>query len=105
AAVATAAAVAATITAATEAPTVLAGSHRLGFVDGERTAFVLLAVELADRLLRLFVRRHLDEAEAFAAAGVTVRDDARRFHGAALGEQIAEGLFGGGERKVTDVQF
>src|SRR5262245_21976091 len=60
---------AATTTAATRAL-----FARLGFVDGQRAAIVLLAVERGDRGLRFGVAAHLDKAEALAAAGLAIRD-------------------------------
>ena len=72
----TAAAVAATTTATTAAVTTTAAATAravfagLGFVDGQRPAAVLLAVQRGDRRLRFVVGAHLDEPEALAPAGV-----------------------------------
>src|SRR4051812_19720729 len=46
-----------------------------GLVHREGAAVLLLAVEGADGGLGLFVRSHLHEAEALAAAGLAVLDD------------------------------
>ena len=51
------------------------GLAGLGLVDREPTAVVFLVVEALDRRLGLGLGVHLDEAEALAAAGVTVLDD------------------------------
>jgi hypothetical protein len=58
---------ASTATATTAAPASTAAESALRFrarlVHHERTAFQLVLVELADRLLRIVVGRHLDEGE------------------------------------------
>src|SRR5262245_52632525 len=77
AAVATAAtAAAATVTAAARA--VFLG---LGFVNRQRAAVVLLAVQGADGGLCFLVRSHLDEPESLAAPGGAVGDYLGRLHG------------------------
>src|SRR5690349_10564554 len=48
------------------------GYPRLGFTHGETTPIVILIIEPLDRCLGLGVSLHLDEAEPFAAARVTV---------------------------------
>jgi hypothetical protein len=47
----------------------------LGFIDGQRPAIVILAVEGSDRLLSFFVCAHFDEPETFTASGFPVADD------------------------------
>jgi cell wall-associated NlpC family hydrolase len=88
AAVAAAAAAAAATTAATKSAT--ARFARLGFIDGEGSAFIILAIESGDRGLRLGVAPHFHEAEALAAAGIPVIDDFRALHGAMCREQLLE---------------
>ena len=63
-----------------------AGLPGLGLVHGEPAAVVFLIVEALDRRLSLGVGVHLDEAEALAAAGVTVGDHLGTLHGPVLGE-------------------
>jgi hypothetical protein len=49
---------------------------------------VLLAIERGNRRRRFFIAGHLNEAETFAPAGVTVADDLRRLHLAVGAEQL-----------------
>jgi hypothetical protein len=63
---------------------------RAGFVDGQRPAAVLLAVERRDRGLGFVVAAHLHKTETFASAGVAVVDDLGRHDGAVLAEQLLE---------------
>jgi hypothetical protein len=82
-------AVATTATATTTTAT-RAIFTRLGLVDGEGAAIVLLPVQGRDGGLRFAVAAHLNKAEALAPAGVPVADDFRRLHGAVLREQLLQ---------------
>src|SRR5262249_34359585 len=73
--------------AAPAARTRLAG---LGLVDREATAVVLLVVQALDGRLRLGVAAHLHEAEALAAARVTVLDHLGALDRPELREQLFE---------------
>src|SRR5438132_12912983 len=90
AASATAAAVAAAATAA--AAPIAARSRRLRLVHCERPAVEHLAVQLLDRLRRVRVLEHLNEAEAAGAPGITVDRDAGRTDRADLLEERAQAL-------------
>jgi hypothetical protein len=103
-ATATAATTTAVATTATAAPTTAVATTatattttatraiftRLGLVDGEGAAIVLLPVQGRDGGLRFAVAAHLNKAEALAPAGVPVADDFRRLHGAVLREQLLQ---------------
>ena len=64
------------------------------FVDLERPAFELLAVQLLNRLLRIGVGAHLDKAEAAGLSGGPIGDDGDRLAHARLSEQLFEILGG-----------
>ena len=91
-------ALAATTEAATGA--VFAG---LGFVDGQRTAIEVLAVELGNGLRGFFLRGHFDEPEATGFARELVQDNVAAHHGADLTEQRLELGIHGVEGKITYV--
>src|SRR4051812_10162213 len=76
---------------------------RLGLVDRERPAVVLLPVEGRDRRLRLRVAAHLDEPEALAPAGVPVLNDLGAGHRAVLGAQLLQVGVGDVVAEVPDV--
>jgi hypothetical protein len=74
---ATATAATATAAAAAEATTAAATAATgalLRFVDFQGATLVLATVQFADRIRRLVIRRHLDEAESTRTACVAVRD-------------------------------
>jgi hypothetical protein len=77
AAATTAAAAVPSTTAATPAPATAARTlfTRTGFVDGQRPAIVLLAIERRDGCLRFLIAGHFNEPEPLAAAGITIIDD------------------------------
>src|SRR5512143_3906866 len=76
-----------------------------GLVDGQGSLHEVLAVEHRDRLLRLLVRAHLDEAEAPRLAGIGVRDDLYRRYSAGLPKQFLEVLIRCLERQVPHVKL
>ena len=49
-----------------------AGLARLGLIDGEAAAVMLLVIELPDGRFRFRVAAHLDEPEALGATGLAV---------------------------------
>lgn len=77
----------AAVSTAAAATTIFAGA---GFIDGEGSATVLLAVECLDGGLGFIVIGHLDEPEPLAAAGVSVVDDLGGKDLAMLAEQLLE---------------
>jgi hypothetical protein len=78
----TAAAVPATAAAAAAAATTAAGAlfTRTCFVDGQRPAVVLLAIEGRDCRLRFLIIGHFHEPEPLTAASVPIVDDLGRHH-------------------------
>src|SRR5437763_13357267 len=78
---------------------------RIGDVDGQVPAVEVVAVKSSDGGLALFLRRHLDEAEAARAARVAVFDDRRRLDRAGLREMLAEIFARSLVREITDVEF
>src|SRR5271165_2324417 len=75
-------------TAATALPAAFLA--RLGFVDGQRSAVMLLAVERLNGGLGFLVAAHLDEAEPLGAAGVAILDDLGRHDRAVLPKQLRQ---------------
>lgn len=67
----TAASSIATSTTTTTATAIFSG---LGFIDGERSAFVVFLVETRNRSLGFGVVSHLDETKSFAATTAAVRN-------------------------------
>src|SRR5204862_5680902 len=99
-----AAAAAATAKAAAPAAAT-AGTGTLGLFDLDGPAVEAGPVELVDRLIGFFIRRHLDESEAARAAGVAIRHHARGLDVAACGERLAQTLGRCGEGEASDEEF
>jgi hypothetical protein len=74
-----------TTTATTTAGAIFTG---FGFVHGQRTAVMFLAVQCRDGSLSFFIGPHLDESESLAATGFAVADDFCAGHGAVLRKQL-----------------
>jgi len=102
AAVSAAATASVSATAAAAARTIFA---RLGFVDGERPAVERLAVELIDRVFRVFIAPHRHEGEPARFSGEAILDQHDFRDGARLGEGVLEVGFRGVERQVPHVEF
>jgi hypothetical protein len=62
----------------------------LGFVHGEGSAAVFLAVERCDGRLGLRVTAHLDETETLATTGLPISDNFRALHAAVRAEQLLQ---------------
>jgi hypothetical protein len=77
-------------TSAAAASTEAAFFAGTGFVDGQGSAAMFLAIKGLDGGLRLIVVGHLDESKALAAAGVTIVDHLRRKDLIMLPEQLFE---------------
>src|SRR5712691_10604976 len=77
----------------------------LGKLDLQRPAIHLMTVELLDRRLGLFGRRHLDEAEPARAIGALLHHDRRRLNPARLREHLAKTLARRRKGKTPDEQF
>jgi hypothetical protein len=85
---ATPAAVSATAATATTAATTI--FPWASFIDRQRTATVLLAIEPLDGRLRLFVTTHFDEAEPFATAAFAILNYLGTFDSAIAGKQLLQ---------------
>ncbi len=68
-----------------------------GFVHVDRTATHLRSVQRSDRLIAVFVARHLDEAKSAGATSITVRHDADTIHLAVAFEDLPQFVFIGVE--------
>jgi hypothetical protein len=68
-------------------------------------AVYVLAVELCDRLIGLFRRSHLDEAEAARATGFTIGHDGSRLDPPGRREHFTKPFRRCGERETADEQF
>ena len=79
--------------------------HRLGFVDGQITTVVILAVQGVNGLLAFFGAAHGDKTEAAGAVGFTIHDEVGFGDRAVFGKKGVEVLFGGLEGKISYVQF
>ena len=79
--------------------------HRLGFVDGQVTAIVILAMERIDGALAFFGAAHGDEAKTAGTAGFTVHDQVGFGDSAVLSKKLVQVLFVGLEGKISYVQF
>src|SRR5262245_33070605 len=92
-------------TAATAATmtTIFAWSHRTGFSDRHIAPTVFGSIEFLNGIGGFLVRRHLDETEAFTAAGVTIRDDFCRLNVPRLREDFLQSFIRCIERKVTNI--
>jgi adenine-specific DNA methylase len=105
---AAATAITAATTAAASATVATAATWRASFtwasfVHGERTAFDRLAVELADRLLRIGVGRHRHKREAARFTGKLILHQRDLLHRASLSEKILQIRFGRVEGKISYV--
>ena len=105
AAAATATVSAATATAAAAATVSRAFFTWAGFVDGQRTAHEILAVESLDDSVSTLPIGHGGERETAWAAGHFVHHDEDFAHLAVLREEITDVLFSGIEGKISDVEF
>jgi hypothetical protein len=110
-AITTTAAAVATATAAASTPATAVAAATTGwasltwasFVHGQRTAFDRLAIELADCLLRIGVRRHRDESEAARFSGKLILHQRDLLHWSRLSEKILKIGFGRVEGKISYV--
>jgi hypothetical protein len=104
AAVASATAAASTpATAVAAATTWWASLTWASFVHGQWTTFDGLAIELADRLLRICVRRHRDECEAARFSGKLILHQRDLLDWPRLSEKILKIGFGRVEGKISYV--
>ena len=89
--------------AAREFATRTARFHRLGFVDGQVTTVVILAMQGVDGALAFFGAAHGDESKTAGAARFAIHDHVGFRHGAMLSEKLVQVLLGGLEGKISHV--
>ena len=77
--------------------------HRLGFVDGDRTAVIVCTVDFLYGFLSLGIGCHLDETESLTTALIAIGDERGGFNSADGGEFIDQVLFADGVRQITDI--
>src|SRR5215813_4399899 len=84
-----------------------AGTRALGIrhLDSDAATIQLATIELGDRVLRFFGRRHLDETEATRLTRKPVCDHRRGQHVARLREEFPQAFAGGGVRETADIQL
>jgi len=87
---------------ATSAAAVFAG---FGFIDFQGTPADFLSIELTDRRISFFFRRHFDEGKASRASGVAVFHNTGRLNRSSLTEQLLQLLTGGLESEVSNIKF
>ena len=78
---------------------------RTSFVHGEVASTVVVVVQRGDRVLRVFVGRHLDERKAARTARGHVTHHIDAFHSTGTGKQFLEVLFSGLVRQVSNVEL
>ena len=76
---------------------------RPGFVDAQRTASHIGAVQRLNGAVRRSGIRHLDKGEASRTSGVAIRDQAHALNGAERLEQGADRFLGSSEIQVSHV--
>jgi hypothetical protein len=91
------------ITGVRELATGTARFHRLGFVHGQITSAVILAMQSVDGALAFFGAAHGDEPETAGAAGFTIHDHVGFGNGTVLSEKLVQILLGGLEGKIPYV--
>ena len=73
---------------ATSSAAAFAGRHRPGFRNSHVASAVFGSIELLDGISGFLIRRHLDKTEAFAPAGVAIRDDLRGLNASSLSKDF-----------------
>jgi hypothetical protein len=81
-------------TATAPVSTAAAVFFRTGFIDVQRAAIKVLAIESANGPIGIAVSAHLDECEASGLAGIPVGDDVHAFDGSERFKEGANGIFG-----------
>src|SRR5580698_6190290 len=105
AAVATAATTAAVASATTAAAATWARAAFASFVDRDRPAVNLLAVQSLDGLVAGIVGLHLHETKAARTAGIAVGNDFSRAHRSMGAEQTLQSGRSRRPREITDVDL
>ncbi len=103
AATATTVSAAATVAATTTATG--AGLSGLGFIDGQTATTVFVIVQAINCGLRFVLGVHLDEAEAFASAGVAILDHLGALNRAEMSEEGFERRIVNLVAQVADVEL
>src|SRR5690349_1222627 len=86
------------------ATTTTAARLVLRFIHLQRTTAEVAAVQRLHRLLRVGVR-HFDESESTRLTGVAIVDQGNLLDAAVLGKQCTDGVFGGGEGQISNIEF
>jgi len=76
--------------------------HRTGFIDLDRTAINLLAVEAANGGFAFWSAAHGDKGKAAGAIGCAIHHDFAIGDGAELFESVLQVDFGGLEREISN---
>src|SRR5215210_1516849 len=105
AAPAAAAATVATATTAAAPAATAALFLRTGFIDRQRPALHLAAIESGDGFLRLLVIAHLHETEPLGTAGVALDDHLSGLHAAVRCKEVLQVAVANAVRKVSDIQL
>src|SRR5262245_11869594 len=77
----------------------------LGVLHLQHSSIQFLPIELLDRRVGPFSRRHLDKAEAARTPGLAVHHDRRRLDDARLGEHLTQPLRGCRKSQAADEEF
>jgi hypothetical protein len=77
--------------------------HRLGFVDGQVTAIMVLAMKRINGALAFFGAAHGDKTKTAGAVGFAIHDQVGFSDSAVLSEKLVQVLFGGLEGKISHV--
>ena len=74
-------------------------------IDRQCSLTQFLAVEAADRLLRVRLRAKLDKGKAFRLAGIAILDHGYRRDITCLREQFTQFVFGNRLRQIPNIQL
>ena len=78
--------------------------HGPGLVNGERAAIKLGAIELGDRLVRIF-RTHGNESESLGSSSIAIRDNAHGLNRSNLRKQTVKVFLSCLKREISNVNF
>jgi hypothetical protein len=93
-------AIVSTLAAATAAAKAAVG-FGTRFIDVQRAATQVAAIQLSDRAIRFRVAAHLDESESLRLPGVAIRDDADALDRAVRLEHGPDCVFGRSEAEIS----
>src|SRR5260370_25122642 len=90
--------------ATTAATTTGSAAGRLCFVDANRTALDVAAVQALDCAFGRLIGPHLDETESSRAVGGAVDDDLRAVHLSCFGKYVEQILVGHSPSQIPNIQ-